>query len=300
MKNDSRIGRGMAFCKSVPRNLAIPLSHRLLWRTAGARSVTRVCPTWTPSWYTAVPFTLLIQLLRFSSLLWLMLSPLRHWTAVRKLQEKRRTVEGKLERRDVVKDYSSYDSQTYAPMSRVGVFLDRGSEQNNVKSYHLSTYQGLLELEASLPDFVTQPRIQAPKPKSSGRGGFVKRKQRRQRELEEVAEAIELAKRPPEPDKPLKFLVKVEKPVPRPPTPSVEIPSQVGGLRRSERAAFSAEIRIGRHCNWRNAVNVEIKFHLQCSSIFLVHNSCCVICIQWIWSVSTETKYWAGWLSFDV
>ena len=149
------------------------------------------------------------------------------FTAVRKLNEKRRTVEGKLERREIVKDYSSYDSQTYAPMSRVGVFLDRGSEQYNVRSYHLNTYQGLLELEASLPDFVTQPRIQAPKPKSSGKGGFVKRKQRRQRELEEVAKVIELAKRPPEPEKPLKFLAKVEKPIPRPPTPSVQVPSQV-------------------------------------------------------------------------
>ena len=149
------------------------------------------------------------------------------FTAVRKLKEKRRTVEGKLERREIVQDYSNYDSQTYAPMSRVGVFLDRGSEQYNVKSYHLNTYQGLLELEASLPDFVTQPRIQAPKPKSSGKGGFVKRKQRRQRELEEVANVIELAKRPPEPEKPLKFLVKVEKPIPRPPTPSVQVPSQV-------------------------------------------------------------------------
>lgn len=149
-----------------------------------------------------------------------------HIKTVRKLNEKRRTVEGKLERREIVKDYSNYDSQTYAPMSRVGVFLDRGSEQYNIKSYHLSTYQGLLELEASLPDFVTQPRIQAPKPKSSRKGGFVKRKQRRQRELEEVANAIELAKRPPEPEKPLKFLVKVEKPIPRPPTPSVQVPSQ--------------------------------------------------------------------------
>jgi len=150
-----------------------------------------------------------------------------HIKTVRKLNEKRRTVEGKLERREIVKDYSSYESQTYAPMSRVGVFLDRGSEQYNVRSYHLNTYQGLLELEASLPDFVTQPRIQAPKPKSSGKGGFVKRKQRRQRELEEVAKVIELAKRPPEPEKPLKFLVKVEKPIPRPPTPSVQVPSQI-------------------------------------------------------------------------
>lgn len=151
-----------------------------------------------------------------------------HFTsAMRKLQEKRKNVEGKLERRDIVNDYSKHSSQTYAPMSRVGVFLDRGSEQYNVQSFHLSTYQGLLELEASLPDFVTQPRVQAPKPKSSAKAGFVKRTQRRQRELEQVAGIIEKGKRPPEKDRPLKFLVKVEKPVPRPPTPSVPVPSQV-------------------------------------------------------------------------
>ena len=136
-------------------------------------------------------------------------------------------MEGKLERRDVINDYTNYDSQTYAPMSRVGVFLDRGSEQYVVKSSYLSTYQGLLELEASLPDFVTRPRVQAPKPKSGAKGGFVKRKQRRQQELDEVSKAIELAKRPADPAKPLRYLEKVEKPVPRPPTPSVQVPSQV-------------------------------------------------------------------------
>lgn len=146
---------------------------------------------------------------------------------MRKVTEKRRLVEGIHERRDVIKDYSNYDSQTYAPMSRVGVFLDRGSEQYVVKSSYLSTYQGLVELEASLPDFVTRPRVHAPKPKSGTKGGFVKRKQRRQQELEEVSKAIELAKKPAEPQKPLRFMEKVEKPIPRPPTPSVQVPSQV-------------------------------------------------------------------------
>ena len=112
-------------------------------------------------------------------------------------------------------------------MSRVGVFLDRGSEQYVVKSSYLSTYQGLLELEASLPDFVTRPRVHAPKPKSGSKAGFVKRKQRRQQELDEVAKAIELSKNPAEPQKPLRFLEKVEKPISRPPTPSVQVPSQV-------------------------------------------------------------------------
>lgn len=47
-------------------------------------------------------------------------------------------------------------------------------------------YLGLLELEHSLPDFVTQPRVIAPRPKSVGKTGFVKRAQRRQNELDEV------------------------------------------------------------------------------------------------------------------
>ena len=148
-------------------------------------------------------------------------------SVIRKLTRKRDTVEGKLERRDFLKDYSDPASQTYAPMSRIGVFLDRGSEQFVVKSRYLSTYQGLLELEASLPDYVMKPRIQAPKARSSRTDGFVKRKERRKFELEEVAKQLEDEKKPKEPPKPLRFLHKIEKPVPRPPTPSVEEPDQV-------------------------------------------------------------------------
>ncbi len=149
------------------------------------------------------------------------------FAVIRKLTRKRDAVEGKLERRDFLKDYSDPSSQVYAPMSRIGVFLDRGSEQNVVKSRYLSTYQGLLELEASLPDYVLKPRIQAPKPKSAGQGGFVKRKQRRKYELEEVSRQLEDEKLPKQPPKPLRFLHKIEKPVPRPPTPSVQVPDEV-------------------------------------------------------------------------
>ena len=95
------------------------------------------------------------------------------YSVIRKLTRKRQNVEGKLERRDVLKDYSDPSSQAYAPLSRVGVFLDRGSEQYKVKSRHLTTYQGLLELEASLPDYVLRPRIQAPKPKSASKSRFI-------------------------------------------------------------------------------------------------------------------------------
>ncbi|KAL8577811.1 hypothetical protein ACOMHN_054561 [Nucella lapillus] len=150
-----------------------------------------------------------------------------HIKTIRKLTAVRKMVEGKLERRQIINDYSSSGSQTYAPLTRLGVFLDRGSEQYVVKSRHLSTYQGLLELEASLPDFVTQPRVKAPKPATVTKAGFTKRRYRQERELTEMHEAIKLEKlRGEDEEKPLRFLQKIEKPLPRPPTPSVQTPDE--------------------------------------------------------------------------
>lgn len=92
---------------------------------------------------------------------------------IRKLTGKQRNIEGKLERRDVLRDYSDPSSQVYAPLTRTGVFPDRNSVKNKVRSRHLTTYQGLLELEASLPDYVLRPRIQAPKPRSANKGNSI-------------------------------------------------------------------------------------------------------------------------------
>lgn len=47
-------------------------------------------------------------------------------------------------------------------MTRTGVFLDAGSEQNAVHSQLTTTLDGLLTLEASLPAFITQPRLENP------------------------------------------------------------------------------------------------------------------------------------------
>lgn len=110
------------------------------------------------------------------------------YKAIRKLTASRNNVENILERREITKEYVNPDSQTYAPLTRVGVFLDRNSENYNVKSRYLSTYDGLLELENFLPDFVVQPRIKAPKPKTVTKAGFVKRKYRQERELAEIHE----------------------------------------------------------------------------------------------------------------
>lgn len=62
--------------------------------------------------------------------------------AIRKLVEKRKNVEGKLERRNIIKDYSDYASQVYGPLSRLGRFPDNNSEDFVVKNHYLNTYEG--------------------------------------------------------------------------------------------------------------------------------------------------------------
>ncbi|KFQ36607.1 Protein MAATS1, partial [Mesitornis unicolor] len=146
---------------------------------------------------------------------------------LRKLIAKRKNVMGKLERRDIIKEYTDFESQTYAPLSRIGYFPDNNSERYVVKSAYLNTFAGLCELEASLPDSVTQLKIKAPKPKyTTTKTGFVKRSARLEVVLAQVHQALlERKNKVKEPKKPLRFLEKIEKPVPRPPTPILENPS---------------------------------------------------------------------------
>ncbi|KAM7127301.1 cilia- and flagella-associated protein 91 isoform 2-T9 [Ciconia maguari] len=146
---------------------------------------------------------------------------------LRKLIAKRKNVFGKLERRDIIKEYTDFASQIYAPLSRIGYFPDNHSECYVVKNFYLNTFAGLCELEASLPDSVTQLKIKAPKPKyTTTKTGFIKRSARLEVELAQVHQALlEKKNKVKEPKKPLRFLEKVEKPVPRPPTPILEKPS---------------------------------------------------------------------------
>ncbi|XP_029876852.1 cilia- and flagella-associated protein 91 isoform X4 [Aquila chrysaetos chrysaetos] len=146
---------------------------------------------------------------------------------LRKLIAKRKNVMGKLERRDIIKEYTDFASQTYAPLSRIGYFPDNHSECYVVKNFYLNTFAGLCELEASLPDSFTQAKIKAPKPKyTTTKTGFIKRSARLEVELAQVHQALlERKNKIKEPKKPLRFLEKVEKPVPRPPTPIMENPS---------------------------------------------------------------------------
>ena len=62
--------------------------------------------------------------------------------ALRKLSKKSSNVEGKLQRENVIQQYTNFDSQVYAPMTRIGVYLDSGSEQYSVKNWFTTTLDG--------------------------------------------------------------------------------------------------------------------------------------------------------------
>ncbi|XP_029434762.1 cilia- and flagella-associated protein 91 isoform X2 [Rhinatrema bivittatum] len=146
---------------------------------------------------------------------------------LRKLTKSMRNVEGKFERRNIVSDYSNYGSQPFAPLTRLGRFPDWNSEQYVVRSPFLDTFQGISELESCLPDFVTHPRIRTPKYKIKTKDGYVKRAARLEIELEHVHQALLDQRTKIQPSKkPLRFLQKIEKPVIRPPTPTIEKPSE--------------------------------------------------------------------------
>ncbi|XP_025730600.1 cilia- and flagella-associated protein 91 [Callorhinus ursinus] len=150
-----------------------------------------------------------------------------HVSAIRKLVGKGKNIEGKLERRNIIRDYCDYASQVYGPLSRLGRFPDNNSEDFVVKNHYLNTYEGLVELESCLPDFVTQPRIRPPKPKvATTKAGFLKRAARMDHELAEVHKAIlDKKNRVLEPKKVLRFLERKALPQPRLPTPTLEMSS---------------------------------------------------------------------------
>uniref|UniRef100_A0A667WWY9 Cilia- and flagella-associated protein 91 n=1 Tax=Myripristis murdjan TaxID=586833 RepID=A0A667WWY9_9TELE len=137
--------------------------------------------------------------------------------SLRKLTAKSRNVEGKLERRDIIKEYTDYSSQTYAPLTRRGVFPDSNTRRNVVKSRFLDTYEGLLELEAGLPASLMEPCVRAPKHKVS------KVSERRHMELMQKYKAAHNLRQ----EKDYKSIfVKKDKPPPCPVTPRVEEPPE--------------------------------------------------------------------------
>ena len=122
----------------------------------------------------------------------------------------------------------------------IGVYLDYGSEQFHVKSNYTSNYYGLLQLEASLPHHILNPRyrlyycyisvalhhrIKMPKKKIVG--SKARQLQHRGQQLDQVYQELKARQNEDTTPKPLRLLERVEKPIPRPPTPSVPVPHEV-------------------------------------------------------------------------
>jgi len=105
---------------------------------------------------------------------------------IRKLVKKREGVQGELKRRNIIEDYSNFGSESYAPLTRHGNFPDKNAELYTVKNKYLDTYQGLLELEASLPPYVLQLQIKPPKRTVNTKDGYMKRKYKEEKRLDDI------------------------------------------------------------------------------------------------------------------
>jgi len=150
-----------------------------------------------------------------------------HIKTLRKILKRRDTRVGEVKKRELIEEYGGFTSQTHAPYTRLGVFLDRASEQYVVRSKYLDSYQGLLELENSLPDYVRQPQFKIPE-KPPKEPAFVKKADRLYQHLEELYQDIQKEKKTVKRKQKLRFLHKIEKMEQRPPTPAVATPSKQG------------------------------------------------------------------------
>ncbi|XP_070694504.1 cilia- and flagella-associated protein 91 [Pempheris klunzingeri] len=138
--------------------------------------------------------------------------------SLRKLEAKRRNVEGKLERHG--KDHT--DSQRYAPRTLSDTFNNRNTCHNELKTHYLDTYEGLQELEAGLSASVLKPQMKRPKPKVSTTKTVIKPPLSRAEQLVNKYQVL----REEERERLLRFLLKRQKPAPRPVTPRVEEPPE--------------------------------------------------------------------------
>ncbi|XP_065817910.1 cilia- and flagella-associated protein 91 [Labrus bergylta] len=132
--------------------------------------------------------------------------------SMRKLEAKRRNLEGRREQRATVKSFSG--SQTYAPRT--------STCNNELKSFYLDTYEGLQELEAGLYASALKPQVTRSKPKVKTTKEAIK---------SSVSKAVKLtqkykAQREEKQENYLRFLLMKEKSVPRPVTPRVMEPTE--------------------------------------------------------------------------
>jgi len=147
-----------------------------------------------------------------------------HIMALRQMEAEHAKLDRRIEAkpRDILADYTHYESEVYAPIARHGVFPDRGSEQFNVRSKYLDTYAGLCQLEHQVNQ---EAVIVAPQEKQGpNKRGYVKRTEREEWDLKEVHEQLlkeRKEKEAPRARQSPTLLRAVEKAAPRPKTPTI-------------------------------------------------------------------------------
>jgi hypothetical protein len=75
----------------------------------------------------------------------------------------RKNVDTKGKRRDIIEEYANFGSTVYAPITRDGLSLDKKANKYEVQPEALSTYQGLCELEQTLPDKILRTKLDVDK-----------------------------------------------------------------------------------------------------------------------------------------
>lgn len=75
----------------------------------------------------------------------------RRILALRKLAKAKKYIEPKKERRDIINDYTSFGSNTYAPITRLGLYPDDHPRDYDVFTNDLGKIEGITDLISSIP-----------------------------------------------------------------------------------------------------------------------------------------------------
>jgi hypothetical protein len=149
---------------------------------------------------------------------------------LRKLQNERQQLNKKDDRRDIIQEYGNYASRVYVPKQRDGLLMDKNKTTVQVKLDELHNYHGtlsqlipgLVELESKLPKslFSVSHELSSTNPSSRKDKLLKDQLERMNQKLVERKEKQQLG------DQPIQYAVRIEKPPPRPITPSIAVPGE--------------------------------------------------------------------------
>ena len=107
--------------------------------------------------------------------------------------------------------------------------------------------------------------------------GYVNRKQRRQHELDEISREIGDSKQQIPPEKPLRYLEKIEKPKPRPATPTIDSPDDV---------IYLIKFSVWTNIYFQNCIRIQHEIKFEC-----IFNVFFLFCFFFVFSVVASIKF---------